>query len=59
MRNTLELFVKKDRIERSHRQRAVMYTAHPGQDTAYAADDTTGETADAETVKTNKVSVQV
>ncbi len=56
VRNTLELLVKNGRIESSRQQKAVMYTAHPGQDTTAAA---SGETAKAEPVKTDKVPAQV
>ncbi|POX58093.1 hypothetical protein C3492_39670 [Streptomyces sp. Ru62] len=59
VRNTLELLVKKGRIERSRQQKAVMYTAHPGQDSAAASADSTGETVGAEQVENDKVPAQV
>ncbi|MEV5177844.1 hypothetical protein AB0L10_44160, partial [Streptomyces flaveolus] len=55
VRNTLELLVKNGRIERSRQQKAVMYTAHPGQNTASVS----GDTAGAEPVETDKVPAQV
>lgn len=59
VRNALELLVKKGRVERSRQQKAVMYTAHPGQDTAAASADTTGKTSGEGTVETDKVPAQV
>ncbi|MEU2358825.1 hypothetical protein ABZ599_38710 [Streptomyces misionensis] len=59
VRNSLELLVKKGRIERSRQQKAVMYTAHPRQHTADASTDTTGDTMSAEQVENDKVPAQV
>ncbi|MET7433259.1 MULTISPECIES: hypothetical protein [Streptomyces] len=59
MRNTFELLVKKGTLERSRQQKAVMYSVHLGQDSAAASADTTGETAGAGQVATDKVPAQV